>query len=51
MKEEFKVSVHVENYIAAPYWPELERLINIRKESGLSHARSAETRRKASIPT
>lgn len=45
--EEFRVSVHLERYIAAPYWPELERLISIRKESGVSRARSQETRRKA----
>jgi hypothetical protein len=44
---EFKVAVHIEKYIASPYWPELEKLINIRKESGVSRARSAETRRKA----
>lgn len=44
--EQFKVAVRLENYIAAPYWPEMERLININKESGMSRARSAETRRK-----
>jgi hypothetical protein len=44
---EFKVSVHLESYIANPYWPERERLINITKESGVSRARTAETRRKA----
>jgi hypothetical protein len=47
MTEEFKLSVHLNNYIAAPYWPETEKLINIKKESGVSRARSAETRRKA----
>ena len=44
---EFKVSVNLKNYIAAPYWPELEKLINIKKESGMSRARTQETRRKA----
>jgi hypothetical protein len=44
---EFKVAVHLDKYIAAPYWPELEKLINIKKESGVSRARTAETRRKA----
>jgi hypothetical protein len=46
-KAEFKVRAHLENYIAAPYWPEVEKLINIKKESGVSRARTAETRRKA----
>lgn len=44
---EFKVAVHLDKYIAAPYWPELQKLINIQKESGLSRARAPETRRKA----
>jgi hypothetical protein len=47
MTTEFKVSVQIGNYIAAPYWPELEKLINIKKESGMSRARTTETRRKA----
>lgn len=46
-REEFKVAVHLDSYIAAPYWPEMEKLINITKESGVSRARTAETRRKA----
>lgn len=46
-KAEFKVRAHLDRYIAAPYWPELEKLINVRKESGMSRARTAETRRKA----
>jgi hypothetical protein len=44
---EFKVSVHLSNYIGAPYWSELEKLANIKKEAGLSRARTAQTRRKA----
>ena len=35
-------------YIAHPYWPELEKLINIQKESGTKRARS-ESRRKDSL--
>jgi len=34
-------------YIAHPYWPELERLINVQKESGTRRARSEEKRVKA----
>src|SRR5262245_15097 len=34
-------------YIAHPYWPELEKLINIQKESGTRRARSEEKRVKA----
>jgi hypothetical protein len=41
------VTAHVHSYIAHPYWPERERLINIQKESGMNRARSAANRRKA----
>jgi hypothetical protein len=41
------LSVHLESYIAHPYWPEQEKLINITKESGMSRARSSANRRKA----
>lgn len=34
-------------YIAHPYWPEMDRLINVQKESGLNRARSQANRRKA----
>jgi hypothetical protein len=44
---EWKIAVHLDKYIAAPYWPEREKLINITKESGMSRARTAESRRKA----
>jgi hypothetical protein len=44
---EHKVRVYLDTYIAHPYWPEREKLINIQKESGLSRARTAQTRRKA----
>ena len=35
------------SYIGDPYWPEIERLVNISKESGMSGARSSANRRKA----
>ena len=35
------------SYIGDPYWPEIERLVNITKESGMSRARSSANRRKA----
>lgn len=34
-------------YIADPYWPERERLINVQKSSGINRARSDAARRKA----
>lgn len=34
-------------YIAHPYWPEMDRLINIQKQSGINRARSSANRRKA----
>lgn len=34
-------------YIGDPYWPELEKLINIQKQSGMNRARSSANRRKA----
>jgi hypothetical protein len=34
-------------YIANPYWPEMARLIDIQKQSGVNRARSAANRRKA----
>jgi hypothetical protein len=42
---ELKVAVRIDSYIADLYWPERERLISIAKESGLSRARTAQTRR------
>jgi len=41
------LAIDVHSYIAHPYWPERERVINITKESGLNRARSAQNRRKA----
>lgn len=34
-------------YIADPYWPEIEELINIQKESGMNRVRSSGARQKA----
>jgi len=34
-------------YIGDPYWPELEKLINIQKQSGMNRARTSANRRKA----
>ena len=38
-------------YIADPYWPERERVINIDKQSGMSRARSSANRPNAAIDT
>lgn len=44
----YDLSAHFDKgYIANPYWPELEKLINIQKESGMNRARSSANRRKA----
>jgi len=42
-----QVTVHLRSYIAHPYWPEMERLVTIQKESGMNRARSSANRRKA----
>lgn len=41
------VTLHMASYIAHPYWPEIEKSINIRKESGVSRARTQERREAA----
>lgn len=41
------LTVSMASYIAHPYWPEREKLINIIKESGMSRARSSANREKA----
>lgn len=44
----YRLRVHFDRgYIADPYWPARDRLINIQKSSGLNRARSASGRRKA----
>lgn len=42
-----RYTVHLRSYIAHPYWPEMDKLVNITKESGMSRARSSANRRKA----
>src|SRR5438132_8335940 len=42
-----EITVELDSYIAHPYWPEMERLVNIQKESGMARARSSANRRKA----
>lgn len=41
------LTVELHSYVGHPYWPEMERLVNITKESGMSRARSSANRRKA----
>jgi hypothetical protein len=41
------IEVNLKSFIAHPYWPEMERLINIQKESGMNRARSSANRRAA----
>ncbi len=44
---ELTVTLHFEKgYIANPYWPELEKLINIQKMSGLKRSRSEDKSKK-----
>ena len=41
------LTVHLDNYIGHPYWPEMARLVDITKQSGMSRTRSAANARKA----
>jgi hypothetical protein len=41
------LTVDLHSYVSHPYRPEMERVINITKESGMSRARSTANRRKA----
>lgn len=42
---QLRLKLHfTKGYIAHPYWPELEKLINVQKESGTRRARSEEKR-------
>ena len=43
----YDLDVQLASYIAHPYWPEREKVINIVKESGMSRARSSANRRTA----
>lgn len=42
-----KVVVHFDDYIADPYWPERNTVIDIQKKSGMSRARSDDKRAQA----
>lgn len=44
MRCDFTVVLAVESYIANPYWPEIDRYINILKQSGFSRCRSEDKR-------
>ena len=41
------LTVHIERYIAHPFWPEMSQLVQIQKESGMNRAKSSANRRKA----
>jgi hypothetical protein len=41
------LTIDLHSYIGHPYWPEMEKLVNIQKESGMNRARSSANRRKA----
>jgi hypothetical protein len=43
----FQLTVDLHSYVGHPYWPEMEQLINITKESGMNRARSSANRRAA----
>ena len=40
------LTIYIESYIAHPYLPEREKVINIVKESGMARARSTANRHK-----
>lgn len=42
----YRVKLAMRSYIADPYWAEQERIINIRKQSGVDRSRSEEKRSK-----
>lgn len=43
----YAIEVELHSYIADPYWPEVEKVINIQKQSGMNRARSSANARKA----
>lgn len=43
----FHLKLVLHSYVGHPYWSEMERLINITKESGMNRARSTANRRKS----
>ncbi|HXH06782.1 MAG TPA: hypothetical protein VNI83_09340, partial [Vicinamibacterales bacterium] len=44
---DYHLHVEIDSYIADPYWPEVEQVINIQKQSGMNRARSSANARKA----
>uniref|UniRef100_A0A6M3LCB3 Uncharacterized protein n=1 Tax=viral metagenome TaxID=1070528 RepID=A0A6M3LCB3_9ZZZZ len=44
MIEAHEVVVHMESYIANPYWPEVDALIELQKKSGMNFQRTDEKR-------
>ena len=43
----YNITVQIGRYIGNPYWPEMFRLIEITKESGMNRVRASQNRRKA----
>jgi len=46
MFSDFDLTLEVDKYIAHPYWPERDRVVNIRKASGVDRCKSDDTRDK-----
>jgi hypothetical protein len=47
MFTDFDLTLKVDSYIAHPYWPEVDQMVNIQKASGFNRAKSELTRDKA----
>lgn len=47
MMHEMVLTLKFDTYIAHPYWPEREELVNLQKSSGINRARSEDKRDKA----
>ena len=43
----YALEIEIDSYIGQPYWPEMDRLVTIVKESGMNRARSSANRRAA----
>jgi hypothetical protein len=43
----YALNIELDSYIGQPYWPEMDRLVTIVKESGMNRARSSANRRAA----
>jgi hypothetical protein len=48
-RDVYKVTLHIDSYIAAPFWPEKSDVINIKKMSGESRQKSEDKRALAII--